>query len=241
MTDRELLVALRGIRKDYHGLRPLRVERFEFRAGDTVALLGFDRAAAEVLVNLMTGATLPDAGDVQVFGASTGQIADAHAWFQLLDRIGVLSDRVVLLEELTVEQNLALPWSFDVERMPGEVRAQVERLGAEVGLVGGTLRARMTEAGPDIRTRVRLGKALALEPRMLLAEHPTAALASPDVPRFAADLSSIAAQRGLAMLVLTADAAFASAACRQLLSWRPATGALETASGWWSRLTGRAR
>jgi ABC-type methionine transport system ATPase subunit len=222
-------------------VRPLGVERFELRAGDTVALLGFDRAAAEVLVNLITGATLPDAGDVDVFGVPTGQIADLHAWFRLLDRIGVLSERVVLLEELTVGQNLALPLSFDVDAMPVDVRAQVERLGAEVGLDGETLRRRMTEAGPDIRTRVRLGKALALDPRMLLAEHPTAALSLPDVPRFVADLSGIAARRGLAMLVLTSDAAFVAAACRQVLSLRPATGALETASGWWSRLTRRAR
>ncbi|MBI3047132.1 MAG: hypothetical protein HYY76_02365 [Acidobacteria bacterium] len=241
MDDRELLVALRGIRKDYHGLRPLRVERFELRAANTVALLGVDRAAAEVLVNLMTGATLPDAGDVEVFGAPTREIADVQAWFRLLDRIGILSERVVLLDELTVEQNLALPLSLDVAAMAQDVRAHVLRLGAEVGLGGDAMRQRLTDAGPDVRARVRLGKALALDPRVLLAEHPNAALPPPEVPRFAADLSGIAARRGLAMLVLTADAAFAAAACRQVLSLRPATGALEAASGWWSWLTRRVR
>lgn len=241
MTGGERLVALHGVRKDYHGLRPLRIERLELRAAETVALLGFDRAAAEVLVNLITGATLPDDGEVEVFGASTRGIPDSDAWFRLLDRIGVLSERVVLLDELTVEQNLALPITLEVEAPTADVRARVEQLGAEIGLPTDLLRQPMAKAGPATRARVRLGKALALEPRVLLAEHPNAALPPADAARFAADLSSIAARRRLAMLVLTADAAFGAAACRQLLSLQPATGALVAASGWWNWLTRRAR
>jgi putative ABC transport system ATP-binding protein len=239
MTEGELLVTLRGVRKDYHALRPLRVERFELRDRETVALLGFDRAAAEVIVNLITGAALPDQGEVDVFGGSTRAITHPDAWFRLLDRIGLLTERVVLLDELTVEQNLALPLSLDVAAMAPEVRARVERIGVEVGLPSDVMRRPMGATGPVIRARVRLGKALALDPRVLLAEHPTAALPLEEVPRFAADLSGIAARRSLAMLVLTADAAFAAAACRQVLSWRPATGALEAAPGWWNWLTRR--
>lgn len=241
MTDGERLVALQGVHKDYHGLRPLRVERLELRDAETVAILGFDRAAAEVLVNLMTGATLPDAGEVEVFGASTRGIPDSDAWFRLLDRIGVLSERVVLLDELTVEQNLALPITLEVEVLAADARARVERLGAEIGLPPVVLRQPMAGADPATRARVRLGKALALDPRVLLAEHPNAALPPPEVPRFAADLSGIAARRRLAMLVLTADATFGAAACRQLLSWQPASGALVAASGWWNWLTRRVR
>jgi len=241
MPDSERLVALRGVRKDYHGLRPLRVERLELRDAETVALLGFDRAAAELLVNLITGATLPDAGEVEVFGASTRDIPDSEAWFQLLDRIGILSERVVLLDELTVEQNLALPMTLDVDALAAGVRARVEQLGAEIGVPAEILRRRMADADPATRARVRLGKALALDPRVLLAEHPGAALAPEDAARFAADLSDSAARRRLAMLVVTADAAFGAAACQQLLRLQPATGALVAASSWWSRLTRRAR
>ena len=71
MPSGEVVVALRGVRRDYGGLRPLRVEQLDLRQGERVALLGFDRVAAEVLVNLITGATLPDSGDVSVFGAPT--------------------------------------------------------------------------------------------------------------------------------------------------------------------------
>jgi len=239
MAGGELLVSLRGVRKDYHGLRPLRIERLELYDGETVALVGFDRAAAEVLVNLITGATLPDAGEVDVFGASTRTIADSEAWFRLLDRIGILSERVVLLEELTVAQNLALPITLEVDAPADDVRARIERLGAEVGITPDVMRRPLAAADQATRARVRLGKALALDPRVLLAEHPNAALPAAELPRFAGDLSGIAAQRRLAMLVLTADAAFGAAACRQLLSLQPATGVVDVRSGWWNRLTRR--
>lgn len=241
MPGGDLVVSLRNVHRDYHGLRPLRVAHFELHEGDTVALLGFDRAAAEVLVNLITAATLPDAGDVRVFGSSTRDVTDSAGWFRLLDRIGVVSERVVLVDELTVEQNLVLPLSLDVNHVPPAVRREVERLAAETGISADEMRQPMAKMGAAIRTRVRLGKALAPNPRVLLAEHPNAALPSDEVSRFAADLSGIAARRNLAVLVLTADAAFAGAVCRRVLSFEPATGDLVPASGWWNRLTRRVR
>ena len=81
--------------------------------GDSVALLGFDQTTAEVLVSLITGAITPDSGDVRVFGRSTRDIVDGEAWLQGLDQFGILSERAVLLDQLTAEQNLAVPFSLD--------------------------------------------------------------------------------------------------------------------------------
>jgi len=240
MARGEQLVALRGVRKDYPALRPLRVEHLELRDAETMALVGFDRAASEVLVNLITGATLPEGGEVELFGAPTHAIVDSDAWFRLLDRIGILSERVVLLEELTVAQNLAIPLTLAVEAMPADTRARVDRLGAEIGLTPDVMRQPMAAADRRTRARVRLGKALALDPRVLLAEHPNAGLDPADVLHFAADLSDIAAQRRLAMLIVTADAAFGAAACRQLLRFQPASGTFARHSGWRGWLSRRA-
>jgi predicted ABC-type transport system involved in lysophospholipase L1 biosynthesis ATPase subunit len=241
MPGPELLFALRGVRKDYPALRPLRVDRLELREAETTALVGLDRGAAEVLVNLITGATLPDAGDVELFGVPTRTIADSDAWFRVLDRVGIFSERVVLLEELTVEQNLAIPITLEVEPVTPEVRARLDRLAAEVGLAPGTMHQPLAAADRVTRARVRLAKALALDPLVLLAEHPTAALESGDALHFAVRLSDIAAHRRLAMLIVTADAEFGAAACRQLLRFEPGTGTLAAHSGWRGWLTRRHR
>ena len=232
MDGSEIVLSLRAVRKDYHSLRPLRVERFELRRAETVALLGVDRAAAEVLVNLVTAATLPDAGDVDVFGVPTRDITDPDAWLRLLDRFGILSERVVLLDELTVEQNLVLPLSLELHDIPPDISRTVTQLADESGIAASVLAEPMARVDAMTRARVRLAKALAPGPQVLLAEHPNASLAPTDAGRFASDLSGIAAQRGLAMLVLTADAAFAHAACSRVMALAPATGRLEPPWGW---------
>ena len=234
------VIELRDVRKDYGGLRPLRIAYFALQPRETVALLGFDRAAAEVMVNLISAATLPDSGDVEIFGSSTRQITDAAAWFRSLDRFGLLSERAVLVDELSVEQNLALPLSFEVDDMPPAVRSQVARIADEVGISSVHRGASMRMADADLRMRVRLGKALALNPGVLLAEHPNAAVPANEVARFGTDLAAIAASRDLAMLVLTADTAFAAAVCKHVLTLRPSTGQL-VASSRWSRWFARAR
>jgi len=187
------------------------------------------------------GCVLPDSGDVDVFGTSTRAITDPDAWLAAMDRFGILSERVVLLEPFTVEQNLALPFSLEVDEMPLDVRSHVRQLADEVGITPGQLPQSVTRLDADAQLRVRLGKALALGPRVLLAEHPNAALPPDEVPRFAADLAEIAARRNLAMVVMTADATFARAVSDRVLTLKPATGELTPASGWRDWCTRRVR
>ena len=190
----ERLVELRAVTKDYRGLRPLRISALELYEGQSVALLGFDRATAEVLVNLVTGAILPDGGDVTVMGRSTTSIQHADDWVETLDQFGLLSERAVLLDQLTAEQNLAMPLSLELDQLEDDIRARVRRLAEEVTLGAEALRMPMTELGPLVRLRVRLGRALALNPRVLLAEHPNASLPPGDVASFAADVSLASSQ-----------------------------------------------
>ena len=232
MPASEVVVALRDVVKDYRSLRPLRVEHFELRRDESVALLGFDQTAAEILVNLITGATLPDSGDVDVFGVSTRDIGDPDAWLVEMDRFGILSPRVVVLDAFTVEQNIALPFTLEVEQLSEPVRMNVRALAQEVGLESSLLPGSAAVLDPEGQLRLRLAKALALGPQVLLAEHPNATLPAGAVSRFGADLKRIAAARQLAMLVMTADSSFARVVSSRTLTLTPATGALSRTPLW---------
>jgi ABC-type transporter Mla maintaining outer membrane lipid asymmetry ATPase subunit MlaF len=231
MTADERLVELRGVSKDYRGLRPLRVSSLQLHHAESLALLGFDQVTAELLVNLVTGAILPDAGEVIVMGRLTSSIGHADDWVETLDQFGLLSERAVLLDQLTAEQNLALPLSLELDRLPPEVCSQVRHLGHEVGLDDENLQKPLNTLSALNRLRVRLGRALALDPRVLLAEHPNATLSHDEAVAFAADLARVVAARHLALLVLTADQGFARSVARQVLTLQPATGELKR-SGW---------
>jgi ABC-type transporter Mla maintaining outer membrane lipid asymmetry ATPase subunit MlaF len=231
MPADERLVELRAVSKDYRGLRPLRVTNLELHQGESLALLGFDQVTAEVLVNLVTGAILPDAGEVIVMGRPTSSINHADDWVETLDQFGLLSERAVLLDQLTAEQNLAMPLSLELDELPAEVRTHVKRLAHEVGLDDESLQSPLSALTSLMRLRVRLGRALALDPRVLLAEHPNASLSREEATTFAADLSRVVAGRRIASLVVTADQAFARAVAGQVLTLQPATGELKR-EGW---------
>lgn len=226
------LVRLRNVTKDYKSLRPLRVEALDLHAGQILALGGFDRMTAEILVDLITAAIVPDAGEITVFGQLTTSIADRDGWLQTLDQFGLLTERAVLVEQFTVEQNLAIPYSLSVENLSGELRARVAGLAQEIGFAPADVAKQSGILPPLGRLRLRLGRALAMEPKVLLAEHPNATLAPDEARRFGADLKRIAKGRGIAALVVTADLDFARAAGDEVLVLEPATGTLKSSSGW---------
>lgn len=220
------VLELEGVTKQYGALRPLRVEHLAVSAGEQVAILGLDQPAAEVLIGLITGASLPDTGQVRVFGKLTADIADSDDWLTSLDRFGIVSQRAALLEPLSVVQNLALPFSLDIEPPPPDVAERATQLAREVGLVDELLSESITALNAAGRMRIHLARALAFDPGVLLVEHPSATLTKQEVAALGQTIRRVAAQRSAAVLTMTADVDYARAAADRRLRLDLATGRL---------------
>jgi putative ABC transport system ATP-binding protein len=229
------VLELSDVSKDYRGLRPLRIASLKVAAGERVAILGLDQTTAEVFVNLVTGASLPDRGDVRLFGRSTAAIADSADWLSVVDRFGIVSSRAVLLDALTVVQNLAMPFTLEVDPMSPEVRERAVPLAVEVGLPHATHDRPVGELDAGGRFRVRLGRALALDPAIVVFEHPTVELSGQDAGVVALRCRDIALARKAATITLTADRDFGESVASRVLALQPATGRL-SGDGWLSRL-----
>jgi predicted ABC-type transport system involved in lysophospholipase L1 biosynthesis ATPase subunit len=226
------LVSVRGLVKNYAGLRPLRIQSLDVQPGQMGSIIGLDAQAAEVLVGLLTGALLPDEGEIRLFDKSTADVSDSEAWLEMLDGIGIVTERAVLIEQFSLEQNIALPFTLEIDPIISEVRPQVEALAREMGLEPAAWPTSVGRAGAEAQTRVRIARALALAPKLLIAEHPSASLPRESVGRVAGDLARIAKARGLAVLTITADVEFARALEGDLLVHEPASGALKPQSVW---------
>ena len=220
--------------KKYHGLRPLRIRQLAVAAGERVAVSGFDSAAAELLVNLVTGASVPDEGEVRVLGQSTAAIAGGDEWLASLDRFGIVTERAVMLEGSSLEQNLAMPFTLEIDPVSADVRARVEALALECGIDPPWLAQAAGEVPPEVRARAQLARAVALEPALLLLEHPTARIVEAARAAFAADVARVCDVRRLAALIITQDQRFASGAAHRILTLNPATGELTPPRRrWW--------
>ena len=227
----DAVIQVRGLRKNYGGLRPLRLSALSVMPGERVAIVGLDAPAAEAFVNMLTGAMLPDEGDVQVFGRATSAIVNAADWLSTLDRIGMVSARAILVEELTVAQGIAMAFTLSLDPIPDAVLADVRRLAREAGL-SGDLEQRIADVTPLVKAQCRLARALAQQPSVLLLEHANA-LVPTGPERFGRAIAALATARGLAVIALTADMAFARAvADRVLVLAAGATGDLKERSGW---------
>jgi ABC-type transporter Mla maintaining outer membrane lipid asymmetry ATPase subunit MlaF len=225
------LIEVRGVTKHYGGLRPLRLAALTVSAGDRVAITGLDAPAAEILVTLLTGAALPDEGEVRLFGRATAAISDADDWMATLDRVGMVSPRAMLAEELTVAQGIAMAFTLSLDPIPGQVSADVARLARDAGLAAGDLGMRVSDAAPIVRARCRLARALATAPAVLVLEHANALVADGS-EAFGREIAALAKTRGMAVLALTADEAFARAVADRVFSLDAATGQLKTRGGW---------
>ena len=219
------LIDIAGLRKDHHAVEPLRIRRLTVAAGDRILLSGLDAGATELLVHLITGSVLPDEGDVRVGGHDTRDIATDTEWLTSLDRFGIVTDRAVLLEGLSIAANLALPMTVAIDPMSDEVRGRVSALAADVGLPAVRLDTAASTLTPDERVRVHVARALVSDPAILLLEHPTAGVRgqaeSQAVGRM---LRAVADARGLGWVAATEDDAFARAAGGRRLRLEPGTG-----------------
>ena len=213
--------------KDYRGLRPLRLQRLTLEAGERLAILGFDEPTAEMMTTLITGAAVPDAGAIRVLGTSTADIADSTQWLELVDRIGIVTNRAALLDGLSVIQNLAMPFTLDIEPPPDDVKARAEGLAREAGIDEAAWHRPCHGLSAGSRFRLRLARALALDPALLVLEHPSASLERGDVASIARAVRAIVEQRHVTTLTLTMDRDWANAGAPRTLTLEPATGRLK--------------
>jgi ABC-type lipoprotein export system ATPase subunit len=236
--DRLPLLELKDVTKVIPGAMPLRIATLDASSGDRLVLKGFEPGAAETFVHLVTGAALPDDGDVRVAGRSTRDIATDTEWLASLDRFGLVTERAVLLDSLAISANLALPMTLAIESMPADIRRRVDALAAEVELADARLAEKASTLTQVETVRLHLARALAVDPMLLLLERPTARLNSDESSAFGATLKRVSESRRLGWIALTDDHAFAQAAGGVNLRLNARTGELRR-EGFWVRLLSR--
>jgi ABC-type transporter Mla maintaining outer membrane lipid asymmetry ATPase subunit MlaF len=225
-----------GVTKSYSALRPLRIASLLIVEGERVSLGGVDAGAGELLINLVTGASVPDSGQIRVFGRLTTDIANGDEWLTLLERFGIVSPRAVMLEGSTLEQNLAMPFTLQIDPVPPDIALQVRSLAAECAIDPDKwLSVPAAQLPPDVRVLAHLARALALEPHFVVVEHPTLDVEPETRAPLADAIARACERRRLATLIVTNDDTFGRTVAPRNLRLDGATGQLKPLKkGWFS-------
>ncbi len=176
--------------------------------GEFVGLLGTSGSGKSTLLNLIAGLDHPTSGSLTVFGRNLGEMSRADLSLHRRTSVGMIFQSFNLIPTMTAIENVALPMMFaGVARGVREGRART--ILEQVGL-GGRQAHRPKELSGGEQQRVSIARALANDPRILLADEPTGNLDSRTAQEILALLQALNTTTGRTMLLVTHDASLAS-------------------------------
>lgn len=197
------LVRLRGVKKAFGATKVLDGVDLDVAEGETFVLLGTSGSGKTVLMKHLEGLLRPDEGSVVIDGHELAK-GDPQALDAVRREVGVQFQSGALFDSLTVAENIAFPLRELQHLEQEEVQRRVDKL---LGLVGLPAAAQQlpAELSGGMRKRVAFARAMALEPRLLLADEPTAGL--DPMTTETVDDAIVAAQKqlGVTAFVITHD------------------------------------
>ncbi len=214
----EPLVVARGLVKAYKTpaaeVKVLQGTDLEVMAGERLAIMGASGVGKSTLLHVLGTLDRADQGTLRIGGADVLSLGEAERCSFRNRTLGFVFQFHNLLPEFTALENVAMP--LLVARRPlAEAHAAAARLLHEVGLAArASHRPGMLSGGEQ--QRVAVARALAAEPRLLLADEPTGDLDSATGEQLVGLLSELARSRGLTVVVATHNAGLA-AACDRVL------------------------
>lgn len=181
-------------------------------AGEAIVLTGPSGCGKTTLLNVIASIERADSGRVTVDGTEVTGLA--HPAEYRRDTIGIVFQLHHLMPMLTARANVELPLiAAGVSRAERHRRA--EALLAEVGLSDRAEERPAVLSGGE-RQRVAVARALANEPRLLLADEPTGSLDS-ESGRLVLDLLDQARERrGMTLIIASHDPVLAERPGRQV-------------------------
>jgi putative ABC transport system ATP-binding protein len=168
-------------------------------AGEFVCITGHSGSGKSTLLNLLAGFLAPDEGTVTFEGETLTTLGDAALSRLRNTLIGYIPQGHSILANLTVSDNVRLP--FSLYRRSGDSTKRARELLERMGIAHLAEQYPSQLSGGELR-RVSIARGLINEPLLLLADEPTGDL-DPDASEAVMGLFSAIAASGTTVLAVT--------------------------------------
>ncbi|MDF3854528.1 urea ABC transporter ATP-binding protein UrtD [Paracoccus sp. APAP_BH8] len=175
------LLEVDGISVSFDGFRAINNLSFSIGAAELRAVIGPNGAGKTTFMDIVTGKTRPDSGDVK-FGESSRSLLRMNEAQIARAGIGRKFQRPTVFEDQSVAANLTMalkahrgPFAVLFWKPSAASRAQVAELAAEVGLAE-HIHRKAGELSHGQKQWLEIGMLLASAPRLLLVDEPAAGM-----------------------------------------------------------------
>ena len=196
------MLSVHDLGKSYDRNPALAGVSFEAAPGSTVAICGENGAGKSTLMKILSGAIRSDGGEVRIDGRRV-EVADPHD--AMLLGIQTVYQELSLLPHLSVAENILLgkmtssrvSWIVDWR----ETEARAAAVLADFGFPGIDVRARVSDLTVSVQQIVEIAKALALTPRILILDEPSAVLSRRETELLFAKIRALTARGSIVLYI----------------------------------------
>jgi ABC-2 type transport system ATP-binding protein len=195
-THDEHVIVCRDLHKYFGTLHAVKGVSLDIRRGELFGVLGPNGSGKTTLLRMLCGLLEPSSGRAQVAGYDVATDAE-----RIRERVGYMSQKFGLYEDLTVYENLefyASVYGLSGRHRDERVRAMIDMagLGERTRQFAGTLSG-------GWKQRLALGCAIVHQPAVLLLDEPTAGVDPASRRTFWRIIDRLAADGGTTILVTT--------------------------------------
>ena len=171
----EKVIEIKGMNKSFGNYHVLKNVDLDLYKGENLVVLGKSGTGKSVLIKVIIGLLMPDAGIVNVLGKLVDQISYKEL-LALRLQVGFSFQNSALYDSMTVRQNLEFPLVRNRKSLTkSEVNLAVEEKLDAVGLLQ-TINQMPSELSGGQRKRIGIARTLILQPEIMLYDEPTAGL-----------------------------------------------------------------
>lgn len=215
MTEREIVISLRGIRNQFGSQVVHEDLDLDVYRGEILGVVGGSGTGKSVLLRTIAGLQRPAAGSVNVLGTDVLN-ADEDTRQALENRWGVMFQDGALFSSLTVRENVEVPMRA-IDQLDPAIRRKLADL--KISMVGLQYLAGdkyPSELSGGMRKRAGLARALALDPDIVFLDEPTAGLDPIGAAAFDQLIRGLSHSLGLTVFLVTHDLDTLHATCDRI-------------------------